>query len=91
MGKHTRYGICQPSAEAVASMICDLTSGLLTSLLFNLILYLMADTRRDAGFFAFYSFGLACLLNLSQFFRMVDLLSRTHTQAMAPVAICIQF
>ena len=88
--KHTRYAFYHPSAEAVASMICDLPNKLLLSLFFNLILYFMADLRRDpSAFFTFYLFSLACLLAMSMFFRMVGLLSRTHAQAMAPVAIWI--
>lgn len=88
--KHTRYAFYHPSAEAVASMICDLPNKLLTSLFFNLILYFMADLHRSpSAFFTFYSFSLACLLTMSMFFRMVGLLSRTHAQAMAPVAIWI--
>lgn len=71
-------------------MICDLPNKLLTSLFFNLILYFMADLRRNpSAFFTFYLFSLACLLTMSMFFRMVGLLSRTHAQAMAPVAIWI--
>lgn len=50
----------------------------------------MADLRRHpSAFFIFYLFSLACLLTMSMFFRMVGLLSRTHAQAMTPVAIWI--
>ena len=88
--KHTRYAFCHPSAEAVASMMCDLPNKLLTSLFFNTALYFMANLRRDpSAFFTFYFFSFICLLTMSMFFRMVGQLSRTHAQAMAPVALWI--
>lgn len=88
--KHTRYAFYHPSAEALASMICDLPNKLLTSLFFNLILYFLTKLRRTPGaFLTFYLFSFACLLTMSMFFRMVGLLSRTHAQAMAPVAVLI--
>lgn len=48
----------------------------------------MTNLRRTPGaFFIFYLFSFTCLLTMSMFFRMVGLLSRTHAQAMAPVAV----
>lgn len=88
--KHTRYAFYHPSAEAIAAMICDLPNKLLTSLFFNVILYFMANLRGEASaFLIFYLFSFACLLTMSMFFRMVGLLSKTHAQAMAPVAVWI--
>ena len=88
--RHTRYAFYHPSAEAIASMICDLPNKLLTSLFFNVILYFMTNLRREpSAFLTFYLFSFACLLTMSMFFRMVGLLSKTHAQAMAPVALWI--
>jgi ATP-binding cassette subfamily G (WHITE) protein 2 (PDR) len=85
--KHTRYALYHPSAEVVASLICNLPNNLLTSF-FNLIVYFMANLRRTPGaFLTFYLFSLICLLTMSMFFRLVGLLSRTYAQAMAPVAV----
>ncbi len=83
MEKYTRYALYRPSAEAVASLICNLPNKLLTSF-FNF----MASLRRTPdAVLTFYLFSLVCLLTVSMFFRMVGLLSRTHAQAMAPVAV----
>ncbi|KAL8727058.1 MAG: hypothetical protein Q9166_006301 [cf. Caloplaca sp. 2 TL-2023] len=50
----------------------------------------MADLRLNAGpFLIFYLFQFICLLTMSMFFRMVGLVSKTHAQAMAPVALSI--
>lgn len=43
--KHSRYGFYHPSTESLASVICDLPSKLVTSLLFNTTLYFMTDLR----------------------------------------------
>ncbi len=88
MEEHTRYALYHPSAEAVASLICNPPNKLLTSFFFNLIVYFMANLRRTPGaFLTFDLFSLVCLPTMSMFFRMIGLLSRTHAQAMAPVPV----
>lgn len=79
-----------PASEAVASMICDLPSKILTSLSFNLTLYFMTNLRRAADhFFIFLLFSFMCTLAMSMIFRCIGAMSRTIAQAMAPAAILI--
>ncbi|KAL7273249.1 Multidrug resistance protein [Rhizina undulata] len=86
--KHDNYALYHPFAEAVASMICDLPSKILTALSFNLTLYFMTNLRREPGaFFTFFLFGFVCTLTMSMIFRTIASVSRTISQAMPPASI----
>ncbi|KAH8590585.1 AtrD, ABC-transporter [Bisporella sp. PMI_857] len=88
--KHTKYAFYHPSAEAVASMICDLPSKIGVSILFGTTIYFMTNLRREAdAYFVFLLFCFTCTLTMSMYFRSIAALSRTLSQAMAPAAIFI--
>lgn len=79
-----------PSAEAVASMICDLPYKIGNTIVFNLTLYFMSNLRREPG--AFFFFLLTCFLAtmaMSMVFRTIASSSRTLSQAMVPAAMMI--
>lgn len=79
-----------PMSEAIASMICDMPSKILTALGFNLSLYFMTNLRRTpSAFFTFLLFSFMCTMSMSMFFRCIGAMSRTLSQAMAPAAILI--
>jgi hypothetical protein len=52
--KHSRYALYHPSAESLASMIVDLPNKVLNAVAMNLILYFMANLRREPGPFFFF-------------------------------------
>ncbi|PSR76755.1 ABC-2 type transporter-domain-containing protein [Coniella lustricola] len=88
--KHARYAMYHPSAEAVASMLCDLPYKIGNTIVFNLTLYFMSNLRREPGPFFFYL--LTCFLAtlaMSMIFRTIASTSRTLSQAMVPAAIII--
>lgn len=88
--KHSRYAMYHPSAEAVASMLCDLPYKIGNTIVFNLTLYFMSNLRREPG--AFFFFLLTCFLStlaMSMIFRTIASSSRTLSQAMVPAAILI--
>ncbi|CAN8098273.1 unnamed protein product [Discula destructiva] len=88
--KHARYAMYHPSAEAVASMLVDLPYKILNTCVFNLVLYMMTNLRREPGAFFFYL--LICFLStlsMSMVFRTIASSSRTLSQAMVPAAIII--
>ncbi|KAL8666924.1 MAG: hypothetical protein Q9202_001164 [Teloschistes flavicans] len=88
--KQSMYAFYHPSAEAVASMICDLPNKILTSIFFNTTLYFLTHLRRTpSAFFTFYLFSFMCVLAMSMVFRSIGALSRTLAQAMAPAAVLI--
>ncbi|KAH9885321.1 ABC-2 type transporter-domain-containing protein [Xylariomycetidae sp. FL2044] len=88
--KHSRYALYHPSAEAIASMICDMPSKVLSAIAFNLSLYFMTNLRREPGaFFFFLLFSFFTTLTMSMIFRTIASASRTLSQAMVPAAMLI--
>ena len=85
--KHFQYALYRPSAEAIASMICDLPNKLLLTAFFNVPFYFLANMRRTpAAFFTFYLFAFASLLTGSMLYRTIGAMSRTLTGSIAPGA-----
>jgi ATP-binding cassette, subfamily G (WHITE), member 2, PDR len=83
--KHVRYALYYPSAEALASMICDLPYKISNTILFNLTIYFMTNLRREPGaFFFFLLFSFVMMLTMSMMFRGIASISRTLEQAVAP-------
>ncbi|KAL8375071.1 hypothetical protein RB599_001686 [Gaeumannomyces hyphopodioides] len=88
--KHDRYALYHPSAEAVASMLCDLPYKIGNALVFNLTLYFMSNLRREPGAFFFYLLmSFTTVLAMSMIFRTIGSTSRTLSQAMVPAAAII--
>lgn len=88
--KHGRYALYHPSAEAVASMLCDLPYKVANCIVFNIILYFMTNLRREPGpFFFFLLISFITVLVMSMVFRTIASSSRTLSQAMVPAAIMI--
>ncbi|RSL89934.1 ZEB2-regulated ABC transporter 1 [Fusarium floridanum] len=88
--KHNRYALYHPSAEAVASMLCDLPYKVLNAIVYNLTLYFMTNLRREPGaFFYFLLMTFLVTLCMSMIFRTIGSASRTLSQAMVPSSILI--
>lgn len=88
--KHARYALYHPSAEAVASMLCDLPYKISNTLVFNTVLYFMTGLRLEAGaFFFFLLISFFTVLAMSMIFRTIASSSRTLFQALVPAAILI--
>jgi ATP-binding cassette subfamily G (WHITE) protein 2 (PDR) len=88
--KHNRYALYHPSAEAVASMLCDLPYKISNAILFNLTIYFMTNLRREPGpFFFFLLFSFLTTMVMSMIFRTIGSASRTLFQALVPAAVLI--
>jgi ATP-binding cassette subfamily G (WHITE) protein 2 (PDR) len=88
--KHSRYALYHPSAEAVASMLCDMPYKLTNAVTFNLTIYFMTNLRREPGpFFFFVLFTFATTMVMSMIFRSIASASRTLFQALVPAALLI--
>jgi len=88
--KHDRYALYHPSAEAVASMLCDMPYKIMNCIVFNVTLYFMTNLRRDAGaFFFFLLISFVTVMTMSMMFRTIASASRTLSQAMVPAAVII--
>lgn len=61
--KHLHYAFYRPSAEAIASMLCDHPIKLLLTAFFDIPFYFLANMRRTpTAFFTFYLFAFTSLL-----------------------------
>jgi len=88
--KHTRYALYHPSAEAFASMLCDMPYKILNAIFFNLTLYFMTNLYREPGhFFFFFLISFILTLVMSGLFRTIASVSRTLQQALTPTAVLI--
>lgn len=88
--KHATYAFYHPLSEALASMICDLPSKLLSTVSFNIPLYYMSNLRRESGHVAIYLlFALASTLTMSMIFRTIGQLTRTIAEALTPAALLV--
>ena len=90
MEKHDRYALYHPSAEAVASMLCDMPYKIGNSIVFNLTIYFLTNLRREPGaFFFFWLISFFTVLAMSMIFRTIASASRSLSQAMVPAAVII--
>ncbi|KAL4942605.1 hypothetical protein BDV06DRAFT_235334 [Aspergillus oleicola] len=88
--KHKAYAFYHPLSEALASMICDLPSKVLSTLALNIPLYFMSNLHQDAGhFFIYLLFGFFSTLTMSSIFRTIAQSTRTIAQALTPVALFV--
>lgn len=71
-------------------MLVDLPYKISNSIVFNIVLYFMANLRREPGAFFFYLLvSFLATLAMSMIFRTIGSASRTLSQAMVPAAIII--
>ncbi|KAI2617960.1 ABC-2 type transporter-domain-containing protein [Hypomontagnella submonticulosa] len=88
--KHSRYALYHPSAEAVASMLCDMPYKIANAIVFNITLYFITNLRREPGpFFFFLLITFVTVMVMSMIFRTIASASRTLSQAMVPAAMLI--
>ena len=88
--KHTRYALYHASAEAIASMLCDMPYKVTNAIIFNLTLYFMTNLRREpSAFFYFLLISFFTVLIMSMIFRTIASASRTLFQALVPAALLI--
>ena len=83
--KQFQLAFYRRSAEALASMVCDLPNKILLTAGFNLPFYFLANMRRTPGaFLTFYLFAFVSLLTGSMLYRTIGAMSRTLTASIAP-------
>ncbi|KGO47179.1 CDR ABC transporter [Penicillium expansum] len=88
--KQTAFAFVHPCAEACAGIILDLPIKLFRCLLAGVILYFMANLRREASnFFIYILFQLTAVVAMSGMFRTLASMTRAIGQAMALAGIVI--
>ncbi|KAM0591837.1 hypothetical protein ACHAQF_006332 [Verticillium nonalfalfae] len=86
--KHNRYAFYHQSTQAIASYLMDLPYKMVNMFIFNLIVYFMANLRREPGpFFFFCLTSFIVTLIMSSLYRTLACVTRTSHQAMVPSAI----
>ncbi|KAH7141746.1 ABC-2 type transporter-domain-containing protein, partial [Dactylonectria macrodidyma] len=86
--KHNRYVFYHQSAQAVASYIIGLPYKIINMFIFNILVYFMANLRREAGnFFFFCLTTFLVTLVMSSIYRTLACLTRTSHQAMVPASL----
>ncbi|KAI0123219.1 P-loop containing nucleoside triphosphate hydrolase protein [Xylariales sp. AK1849] len=88
--KQSRYALCHPFAEAISSIICDLPSKILSTIVFSIPMYFLANLRQEvSSFFIYLLFSFTCTLSVSMILRSIGQISRTIQQALAPATVFI--
>lgn len=88
--KQHRFAFYRRSAEAIASMLCDLPNKVLLTAGFNIPFYFLANMRRTpSAFLTFYLFAFISLLTGSMLYRTIGAMSRTLTASIAPGSVFI--
>ncbi|PKS08034.1 hypothetical protein jhhlp_006646 [Lomentospora prolificans] len=88
--KQARYAFVHPFTEALASILIEMPIKLARCTAFSLILYFMANLRREpAQFFIFYLFLMTGILTMSGLFRTLGALSKTVGMAMGLAGIIV--
>ncbi|KAG4433363.1 hypothetical protein IFR05_011147 [Cadophora sp. M221] len=88
--KHVSFAFYHPVSDAIASMITELPTKIICTITFNVPLYFMANLRRDAGsFFIYLILVFSCTLTMSMIFRLTGQVTRTISQAVAPMTVLI--
>ncbi|KAG7139118.1 ABC multidrug transporter C like protein [Verticillium longisporum] len=86
--KHNRYAFYHQSAEAISSYVLELPYKVTNAILFNTIVYFLANLRREPGAFFFFVFTVfLILLIMSGVYRTMASIARTSDQALVPVAL----
>ncbi|KAL2833191.1 ABC-2 type transporter-domain-containing protein [Aspergillus pseudoustus] len=86
--KQARYAFYHQSTQAIASYIMDLPYKTINMVVFNLVIYFMANLRREAGAFFFFCLTSYTLtLVMSCLYRWLANITRTAYQAMVPSAV----
>lgn len=88
--KQYQLAFYRRSAEAIASMLCDLPNKILLTIGFNIPFYFLSNMRRTpSAFFTFYLFALVSYLTGSMLYRTIGAMSRTLTASIAPGSVFI--
>ncbi|OOO06490.1 ABC-2 type transporter [Aspergillus oryzae] len=88
--KQAAYAFVHPFTEALASALVDLPIKILRCSVFSIILYFLANLRREPSqFFIFYLLLICTILTMSGMFRSLASLTQTVGQAMALAGILV--
>ncbi|KAH8423632.1 uncharacterized protein LDX57_001391 [Aspergillus melleus] len=86
--KQNRYAFYHQSAQSIASYLIDVPYKTVNMIVFNTLIYFMANFRREVGAFFFYCLtSYITTLVMSAVYRTLASVTRTSHQAMVPSSI----
>jgi len=81
--KHASYAFYHPATEAIAGVITDIPVKFALAVAFNVILYFMANLRREPSqFFLYFLITFIIMFVMSAIFRTMAAVTKTISQAM---------
>ncbi|PWY90711.1 hypothetical protein BO70DRAFT_328580 [Aspergillus heteromorphus CBS 117.55] len=88
--KQAGYAFVHPFVESLASIVLDLPIKIFRCSCFSIILYFMANLRREPSqFFIYLLFLITTVITMSGIFRSLGALTKSIGQAMALAGICV--
>lgn len=88
--KHKSYAFYHPATEAIAGIVSDIPVKFGLAVGFNVILYFMADLRREPSqFFIYFLIVFMIMFVMAAVFRTMAALTKTIAQAMSLAGVLI--
>jgi ABC-type multidrug transport system ATPase subunit/ABC-type multidrug transport system permease subunit len=88
--KHNSYAFYHPSTEAIAGIVADIPVKFIQAVVFNIILYFLAQLRYTAGqFFLFFVVTYMTTFIMAAIFRTTAAITKTASQAMAGAGVLV--
>ncbi|KAH4929005.1 hypothetical protein HBI23_142720 [Parastagonospora nodorum] len=88
--KHNSYAFYHPATEAIAGIVADIPVKFVQAVVFNIILYFLAQLRYTAGqFFLFFIVTYMATFVMAAIFRTTAAVTKTASQAMAGAGVLV--
>ncbi|KAJ4363039.1 hypothetical protein N0V83_010157, partial [Neocucurbitaria cava] len=88
--KHNSYAFYHPAAEAIAGVVADIPVKFVQAVVFNIVLYFLAQLRYTAGqFFLFFLVTYMATFVMAAIFRTTAAVTKTASQAMAGAGVLV--
>ncbi|KAL2797413.1 ATP-binding cassette transporter [Aspergillus keveii] len=88
--KQASYAFYHPSTEAIAGVVSDVPVKFVVAVAFNVIMYFMANLRREPSqFFIYFLISFIIMFVMSAVFRTMAALTKTVSQAMGLAGVLI--
>ncbi|KAJ5812426.1 hypothetical protein N7474_008727 [Penicillium riverlandense] len=88
--KQVSYAFYHPATEAIAGVVSDIPVKFILAVAFNIILYFLANLRREASqFFIYFLMTFITMFVMSAVFRTMAAITKTASQAMGLAGVLI--
>lgn len=88
--KHNSYAFYHPACEAIAGIVADIPVKFVQALVFNIVLYFLAQLRYTPGqFFLFFLVTYMAIFIMAAIFRTTAAVTKTASQAMTGAGVLV--